>query len=45
MKRLAAWFRRVSKPRDAEVERRLQACEINLREIWEHLNGRAAGDR
>lgn len=41
MKRLLAWFRRVSKPRDDEIERRLHACEINLQNIWEHLNGNA----
>lgn len=41
MKRLAAWWRRVSKPRDAEIERRLRACETNLQNVWEHLNARA----
>jgi len=41
MRRLAAWFRRVSAPRDAELERRLRACEINLQNIWEHLNAQA----
>ena len=27
------------------IERRLNACEINLQNIWEHLNARSAGDR
>ena len=44
MRRLAAWFRRVSAPRDAEIERRLHACEANLANIWEHLNARNTGD-
>lgn len=30
---------------EAELQRRLGACEANLANVWEVLNGRDAGDR